>query len=60
MQVQQKGSSLVITLPLFAEPRLSSKGATRLVASSGGNVLTAVTVDGHPVKVGVNAFIPKG
>jgi hypothetical protein len=60
MQVQQKGNSLVITLPLFSEPRLSKKGATRLVASSGGNVLTPVTVDGHAVKIGVNAFIPLG
>ena len=60
MQVSQKGNNPIITLPLFNEPRLSKKGATRLVASSGGNVLTPVTVDGHNVKIGINAFIPLG
>jgi len=31
-----------------------------LVASSGGNVTTTATVDGKPVTVGLNAYIPKG
>lgn len=56
MDVKIAKGNIIITLPLISRP--SSSGKTTLVATSGGNVATAATVDGRTVKVGVNAFIP--
>ena len=57
MQTEVKGKNLVITLPLFAEPRLSQSGKTLVVASTKGNKETAVEINGQSVVVGVNAYI---
>ena len=51
-------STLVIETPVSLRP--SKSGKTMLVASSGGNITTTATVDGKPVTVGLNAYIPKG
>ena len=51
-------STLVIDTPVSLRP--SKSGKTMLVASSGGNVTTTAMVDGKPVTVGLNAYIPKG
>ena len=51
-------STLTITVPVSLRP--SKSGKTMLVASSGGNVTTSAIVDGKPVTVGLNAYIPKG
>lgn len=59
MKCEIKGDNLVITLPM-GTPRPSSSGKTLVVATSGGNQETDCEVDGKKVKVGVNAFIPKG
>jgi len=50
--------TLKIEIPVNLRP--SKSGKTMLVASSGGNVTTTATVDGKPVTVGLNAYIPKG
>lgn len=49
-------SNLVIRIPL-EKPTLSSTGKTLVVASSRGNVKTAVMIDGKPVTIGLNAYI---
>ena len=49
-------NNLVIRIPL-EKPTLSSTGKTLVVASSRGNVKTAVLIDGKPVTVGLNAYI---
>ena len=51
-------STLVIRTPVSLRP--SKSGKTMLVASSGGNVTTTAMVEGKPVTVGLNAYIPKG
>tara|TARA_R110001583_G_scaffold50315_1_gene157047 strand:- start:540 stop:728 length:189 start_codon:yes stop_codon:yes gene_type:complete len=51
-------SMLKIEVPVSLRP--SKSGKTMLVASSGGNVSTSAIVDGKPVTVGLNAYIPKG
>ena len=51
-------STLKIEVPVSLRP--SKSGKTMLVASSGGNVSTSAIVDGKPVTVGLNAYIPKG
>jgi hypothetical protein len=51
-------STLVIRTPVALRP--SKSGKTMLVASSGGNVTTTAMVEGKPVTVGLNAYIPKG
>lgn len=48
---------LVIRIPMQA-PTPSASGKTLVVASTRGNVRTTVEVDGKPVTVGVNAYIP--
>ena len=62
MQVSIKenngGSTLTIEVPVSLRP--SKSGKTMLVAASGGNVTTSAIVDGKPVTVGLNAYIPKG
>jgi hypothetical protein len=49
-------NNLVIRIPL-EKPTLSSTGKTLVVASSRGNVKTAVLIDGKPVTIGLNAYI---
>jgi len=50
-------STLTIECPVSLRP--SKSGKTMLVASSGGNIATQAIVDGKPVIVGLNAYIPK-
>lgn len=47
---------LQVRIPL-QPPRPSASGKTMVVASSGGNQATTVTVNGKPVIVGLNAYI---
>jgi len=58
METKIEDNFLFIRIPLEA-PRLSSSGKTLIVASTGGNVVTAATVDGKPIVVGLNAYIKK-
>jgi len=57
VSVNESMSKLTIELPIALRP--SKSGKTTLVASSGGNQTTSVVIDGKPVTVGVNAYIPK-
>jgi len=58
MEAKLENNELVIRIPL-EKPKLSSSGKTLIVASTGGNVQTAVEVNGKPVFVGLNAYIKK-
>ena len=56
MKATIKDNTLYLEIPLNA-PRPSASGKTLVVATSGGNVTTAATVNGRPVVVGLNAYI---
>jgi hypothetical protein len=56
MKVTIKDNVLLIEIPLQS-PRPSSSGKTLVVATTGGNVATAATVNGKPVTIGLNAYI---
>lgn len=47
---------LVVRVPVNATPVPSSTGKSLIVATTGGNQPTAITVDGKTVKVGLTAF----
>ncbi len=53
------GNKLVIEIPLNAVPVPSTSGKTLVVASTHGNKVTAAQINGRPVVVGLNAYIPK-
>jgi hypothetical protein len=54
--VEIKNNKLCIEIDL-EKPTPSSSGKTLVVASTRGNVVTAVEVDGKPVSIGLNAYI---
>ncbi len=49
---------LVITADL-EEPTPSASGKSLMVASTRGNMKTDVMIDGKPLTIGFNAYIPK-
>jgi hypothetical protein len=55
-----EGEFLVIKVPLNPKPTPSATGKTLVIASSHGNKVTDVEVQGKPVFVGVNAYIHHG
>ena len=56
MKVEIRDNKLCIEIDL-EEPKPSSSGKTLVVASTRGNVVTDVQVDGKPVTIGLNAYI---
>ena len=58
MKASLKGNTLTIEIEM-QEPAPSASGKTLVVASSHGIQATAVTVQGKPVQIGLNAFIKK-
>lgn len=56
MKAEIKGSDLVITIPM-QKPTPSASGKTLVVATSSGNKVTDVIIDGKPVTIGINAYI---
>lgn len=58
MKVEIKDNNLIITIPLQT-PTLSASGKTLVVASTKGNKVTDVMVQGKPVTIGLNAYISK-
>lgn len=57
MKVEIKGSEMVITIPINAQPSPSNSGKTLLVATTHGNIPSTATINGQPVIVSVNAYI---
>lgn len=58
MTAEIHGKNLVITIEL-QEPEISKSGKTLVVASSRGNQKTTAMIEGHPVVVGLNAYIKR-
>jgi hypothetical protein len=58
MKAEIKDGNLVITMPLQT-PTPSASGKTLVVASTRGNAKTTCLVDGKPLTIGLNAYIPK-
>jgi len=58
MKVTIEGKELVIRIPI-GKPVESKSGKTMVVASSRGCIRTDTMVDGQPLTVSVNAFVPK-
>lgn len=56
MTVEIKNNKLCIEIDL-EKPTPSSSGKTLVVASTRGNTVTKVEVDGKPVTIGLNAYI---
>lgn len=56
MSVEIKGNKLCIEIDL-EKPTPSASGKTLVVASTRGNAVTDVMVDGKPVTIGLNAYI---
>lgn len=59
MKVELKDDNLVITIPVDKNPQPSASGKTLVVATSRGNQVTGVLVDGKPLTVGFNAYIKR-
>jgi hypothetical protein len=58
MIVTVEKNELIVRIPLQS-PAPSASGKTLIVASSRGNVKTATMVEGKPLTVSINAYIPK-
>jgi hypothetical protein len=56
MKASIKDNVLHLEIPLHA-PRPSATGKTLTVASTHGNKETDARINGHPVVIGVNAYI---
>jgi hypothetical protein len=48
---------LTIEIEVEKKPAASTSGKTLIVASSHGNTVTEVLVDGKPLTIGLNAYI---
>jgi hypothetical protein len=59
VKVSIENGELVIRLPLNKPPVFSASGKTLVVASTRGNQRTNAVIDGQPVIIGVNAYVPK-
>ena len=56
MNATIKDGILTITIPVQA-PTPSKSGKTLVVATTNGNKPTTAQVNGHPVVIGLNAYI---
>lgn len=56
MKVTIEKNELVIRIPT-QDPTPSASGKTLVIASTHGNVVTGVKVNGKEVKIGLNAYI---
>ena len=59
MQATIKDGKLIIEIDLQTPPVPSASGKTLVVASTHGNQVTSLMIEGQPVVIGVNAYIKK-
>ena len=59
MQATIKDGKLIIEINLQTPPVPSASGKTLVVASTHGNQLTSLMIEGQPVVIGINAYIKK-
>ena len=48
---------LIVQIPIDKEPRLSTSGKSLVVASTRGNQVTPLEVDGQALIISVNAYV---
>lgn len=58
IEAKIEGKKLIITCDL-EKPTPSASGKTLVVVSTRGNMRTSCMVEGKPLTVGLNAYIPK-
>ncbi|NBJ15720.1 MAG: hypothetical protein FNP40_09145 [Dehalobacter sp. 4CP] len=58
MKVEIRDNKLCIEIDLET-PTPSSSGKTLVVASTRGNTVTDIEIDGKPVTIGLNAYIKR-
>ena len=58
MTVEIRDGKLCVEIDM-QKPEPSASGKTLVVASTKGNVVTTVVVDGKPVTIGLNAYIKR-
>ena len=58
MKVEIRGNKLCLEIDLEI-PTPSSSGKTLVVASTRGNTVTDIEIDGKPVTIGLNAYIKR-
>lgn len=58
IEAKIEGNELIIMCDL-EEPTPSASWKTLVVASTKGNMRTALTIDGKTLTIGLNAYIPK-
>ena len=58
MKVEIRDNKLCIEIDLET-PTPSSSGKTLVVASTRGNTVTDIKIDGKPVTIGLNAYIKR-
>ncbi len=58
MTVEIREGKLCVEIDM-QKPEPSASGKTLVVASTKGNVVTTVLVDGKPVTIGLNAYIKR-
>lgn len=58
MKAELKDGKLVITLDFDKAGKISGSGKSRVHASTNGNKVTTVDVNGKYVVIGVNAYTP--
>jgi hypothetical protein len=59
MKAKIENGKLIVEIDIETPPRPSASGKTLIVATSGGNQVTACQVDGVPVVIGLNAYIKR-
>ena len=61
MDVKIEGDVLVIRIACnVTNPPTSASGKSRVVASTRGNKVTGLEIDGKPLTIGLNAYISNG
>lgn len=58
MKVEVKNGHLIITIPM-QEPAPSASGKTLVVATTRGNRVTEVEIEGKPLIIGLTAYVNK-
>lgn len=57
MKASIQDNKLIVEIELQNPPVPSSSGKTLVVASTRGNQVTSLNIDGQPVVIGLNAYI---
>jgi len=60
MKAEIKGSDLVITIPFNKKGVASGSGKSMVHATTSGNKVTELEVNGKLLVLGLNAYTPKG